>query len=194
LQFESTTGFPGLEIDMTPTDFASMACPIGRSMAVLGERWAILLLREAFYGSTRFEEFQRHLGIAPNILSTRLKTLIEHGMLERVITEGSARHTYRLTEMGRDFFPVFVALKAWADRWMGDPRGPHTVLQDRATREPIAAPALTRADGSTMTLDDLRVVAGPAASGVNRRRFALDDSQDPGEPEPAAGSRETRHA
>ncbi|MDR3380006.1 winged helix-turn-helix transcriptional regulator [Cupriavidus basilensis] len=156
---------------MGHTDFASMPCPIARSMAVLGERWAILLLREAFYGSTRFDEFQRHLGIAPNILSARLKTLVEHGMLERVPAPDSARHAYHLTEKGRDFFPAFVALKAWADRWMTDERGPLTLLQDKHTGAEIATPALARPDGSPLTLDDLRVAPGPGAGSYLRRRF-----------------------
>ena len=69
---------------MGRTDFTRMRCPVARSMAVLGERWAMLVLREAFYGTTRFDEFERHLGIAPNILSARLKDLAEHGLLEKV--------------------------------------------------------------------------------------------------------------
>lgn len=161
---------------MGHTDFASMACPIARSMAVLGERWAILLLREAYYGSTRFEEFQRHLGIAPNILSARLRTLVAHGMFERVPADGGARHRYVLTDKARDFFPAFVALKAWADRWMTDERGAMTVLQDRETGREITAPALTRGDGSPLTLDDLRVVPGPGAGHHLRRRFAEADA------------------
>src|SRR5690554_5183193 len=102
-----------------------MRCPVARSMAVLGERWAILVLREAFYGARRFEEFERHLGIAPNILSARLRSLVEHGLLERVPRRGAGagagagkgRHEYRLTEKGRDFFPAYLALKRWGDRW-----------------------------------------------------------------------------
>ena len=70
---------------MAPTDFASMPCPVARSMAMLGERWAILLMREAYYGSSRFDEFEKHLGIAPNILSARLKTLVEHGLLVELL-------------------------------------------------------------------------------------------------------------
>lgn len=157
---------------MGHTDFASMPCPIARSMAVLGERWAILLMREAYYGSKRFDDFQRQLGIAPNILSARLKTLVEHGVLQRVPCEGSARHEYRLTEKGRDFFPAFVTLKAWADRWMCDPRGPQTLLIDGRTGSEIAPPRLTRADGSTITVEDLRVAPGPGAGHHVRRRFA----------------------
>jgi len=159
---------------MGQTDFAAMACPVARSMAVLGERWAMLVLREAFYGSTRFDEFERHLGIAPNILSARLKTLVEHGLLARVPAEDSARHVYRLTAKGRDFFPAYVALKAWADRWMTDDAGPYVVLEDRVSGTEIPAPALTRPDGSPITLDDLRVRPGPAAGNYLRRRFAAD--------------------
>lgn len=156
---------------MAHTDFASMACPIARSMAVLGERWTILLLREAYYGSTRFDDFQRNLGIAPNILSARLKTLVEHGVFEKVADEG-ARHCYRLTQRGRDFFPAFVALKAWADRWMTDASGPLTVLRDAATGDEIVAPRLARPDGSPITVEDLQVTAGPGASDRLRRRFS----------------------
>jgi DNA-binding HxlR family transcriptional regulator len=149
-----------------------MACAIARSMTVLGERWAILLLREAYYGSTRFDDFQRNLGIAPNILSTRLKTLVEHGMLERTAgSAGGVRQVYVLTDKGRDFFPAFVALKAWADRWMTDERGPLTVLLDRQTGNEIVAPHLARKDGTTVTLDDLHIVPGPGAHGALRRRF-----------------------
>ena len=86
---------------MGRTDFTTHRCPVARAMAVLGERWAILVLREAFYGTTRFDEFQRNLGIAPNILSARLRVLVEHEVLERVPGPG-ARHEYRLTAKGRD--------------------------------------------------------------------------------------------
>jgi len=148
-----------------------MACPIARSMAVIGERWAILILREACYGTTRFDDFARHLGIAPNILSARLKGLVAHGMLERVPDPATGRHIYRLTKMGRDFLPAFVALKAWADRWMTDDAGPLTILEDARTGREIAAPDLARADGSVISLDDLRVVPGPGAGRYLRKRF-----------------------
>jgi DNA-binding HxlR family transcriptional regulator len=159
---------------MGHTDFAGMPCPIARSMAVVGERWSILVLREAYYGSTRFDEFERHLGIAPNILSARLKTLVEHGLLERAPSPG-ARHVYLLTEKGQDFFPVFVALKGWADRWMGDPQGPLTLLEDRETGGQIAPPRLTRDDGTAITPAALRVRPGPGAGRYLQRRFGEAD-------------------
>ncbi|KAI3591947.1 Transcriptional regulator, HxlR family [Cupriavidus sp. U2] len=157
---------------MAHTDFANMPCPVARSMAVLGERWAILLMREAYYGSSRFDDFEKHLGIAPNILSARLKTLVEHGLLEKVPAPGGgARQVYQLTEMGRDFFPVYVSLKAWADRWLADDKGPLTVLEDKRDGGEIVAGCLTRADGSTITVDDLRVRPGPGAGRYLRERF-----------------------
>lgn len=157
---------------MAHTDFANMPCPVARSMAMLGERWAILLMREAYYGSSRFDEFEKHLGIAPNILSARLKTLVEHGLLEKVPAPGGgARQVYRLTEMGRDFFPVYVSLKAWADRWLANERGPLTVLEDRRDGKEIVAGPLTRDDGSAITADDLRVRPGPGAGRYLRERF-----------------------
>lgn len=157
---------------MAHTDFANMPCPVARSMAMLGERWAILLMREVYYGSSRFDEFEKHLGIAPNILSARLKTLVEHGLLEKVPAPGGgARQVYLLTEMGRDFFPVYVSLKAWADRWLADEKGPLTVLEDKRDGQEIVAGCLTRPDGSTISVDDLRVRPGPGASRYLRERF-----------------------
>ncbi|MFH5923943.1 winged helix-turn-helix transcriptional regulator [Roseomonas xinghualingensis] len=156
---------------MPRTDFSRMRCPIARSMEVLGERWAILVLREAFYGTTRFDDFGRHLGIAPNILSARLAKLVEHGLLERV-PEG-ARHAYRLTEMGRDFFPAFVALKRWSDRWMTGPEGPVVRMVDPATGEEVSSPPLLGTDGRPLGPESVRLLPGPGAGEAMRRRLAL---------------------
>ena len=164
---------------MVPTDFSTMPCPIARSMAMLGERWAILLMREAYYGSSRFDEFEKNLGIAPNILSARLKTMVEHGLLDKVPAPGGgARHVYVLTEMGRDFFPVFVTLKDWADRWLADPKGPLTVLEDKREGKEIIAGKLTRDDGSAITVDDLRVKPGPGAGRYLRCLLYTSDAAD----------------
>lgn len=175
---------------MTRTDFTRMRCPVARSMAVLGERWAILVLREAFYGTRHFDAFERHLGIAPNILSARLRSLVEHGLLERVPraggdgTGGGGRHEYRLTAKGRDFFPAYVALKHWSDRWMADPAGPAVVLVDRATGEEVTAPVPRGPDGTPLGPEDVRVLPGPSASPGMRRRLAAAAAAAP-EPEEA---------
>ena len=157
---------------MGRTDFTRMRCPVARSMAVLGERWAMLVLREAFYGTTRFDEFERHLGIAPNILSARLRDLTEHGLLKKVpLAEGGARHEYRLTERGRDFFPAYLALKAWADRWMAGPDGPPILLEDAVTGRPVEAPPALSAAGTPLRPEDVRILPGPGASEAMRARF-----------------------
>ncbi len=155
---------------MVRTDFTQMRCPVARAMAVLGERWAILVLREAFYGTTRFDEFERNLGIAPNILSARLRSLVEHGLLEKCATPG-ARHEYRLTAKGRDFFPAYIALKGWADRWMTGPDGPPVLLQEAATGREVVSPPLLASDGRALVPEAVRVLPGPGASPAMRARL-----------------------
>lgn len=100
-------------------------CSIARSLDVVGEWWTPLILRDVFAGKRRFEEIQADLGIARNILSDRLSTLVERGLLEKHrYQEAPDRYEYRLTEMGIDFFPVLVALMSWGDRWLGEGDGP----------------------------------------------------------------------
>lgn len=138
-------------------------------MAVLGERWTILILREAFAGTTRFDAFERNLGIAPNILSARLSALVDHGVLERVPDGG--RHTYRLTERGRDAFPLYLAIRDWGARHLSGPEGPPTVMLDSLTGEAVVAPVPRRADGSPILPEQVRILPGPGANEAVRRRF-----------------------
>ncbi|MEQ8252095.1 MAG: helix-turn-helix domain-containing protein [Oceanibaculum nanhaiense] len=160
---------------MVRTDFSRMRCPVARSMEVLGERWAILVLREAYYGTTRFDDFLRHLGIASNILSARLGKLVEHGVLDRVpAPEKGVRHEYRLTEKGRDFFPAYLALKRWGDRWMAGPEGPVIRLVEADTGREVAAPPLLDSTGKPLALENLRVLPGPGAGRAIRQRFGTD--------------------
>ncbi|MBU0725946.1 MAG: helix-turn-helix transcriptional regulator [Alphaproteobacteria bacterium] len=156
---------------MARTDFSRMRCPIARSMEVLGERWAILVLREAFYGTTRFDDFSRNLGIASNILSARLGKLVDNGVLQRVPAATGGRHEYRLTEKGRDFFPAYLALKRWGDRWMGNPEGPVTVLVEADTGREITSPPLLDSAGAPLELDRVRILPGPGAGPAMRQRF-----------------------
>jgi DNA-binding HxlR family transcriptional regulator len=158
---------------MVRTDFTQMRCPVARSMAVLGERWAMLVLRDCFYGTTRFDEFERNLGIAPNILSARLRELTAHGLLAKT-PAAAGRHDYVLTEQGRDFFPAYLALKAWADRWMTGPEGPLVVIEDRATGQPVIAPPVLSAAGTPLRPEDVRIRPGPGAGRATRARFTPD--------------------
>ncbi|SIR90447.1 winged helix-turn-helix transcriptional regulator [Williamsia sterculiae] len=95
-------------------------CAVARASAVLGERWVWPILRQAFNGAHRFEEFQRGIGLARNILSDRLNTLIDNDILERRSDpDGGARAHYRLTPKGHALFPVYVAMMEWGNHWTG---------------------------------------------------------------------------
>jgi DNA-binding HxlR family transcriptional regulator len=98
-------------------------------MDLLGDQWTLLVLREAFYGVTRFDRFQESLGIARNTLTERLDRLVGAGLLDRVrYQERPARYEYLLSDMGRDFFPALAAIIHWGDRWLGDPSAPPITL------------------------------------------------------------------
>jgi DNA-binding HxlR family transcriptional regulator len=109
-------------------------CPSARSLDVIGDWWSLLIVRDAFDGMARFGEFQKSLGIAKNILSSRLRTLTERGILEVVpAPSGGAHQEYRLTKMGRDLFPVMVALRQWGEQYLFAPGEKHSRLVERAT-------------------------------------------------------------
>ena len=145
---------------------------MARAMEVVGDRWSILILREAFYGVTRFDEFEYFVGIAPNILSNRLKKFVDAGIMTRVpLPEHSTRFEYVLTEQGRDFFPAYLALKKWGDDWLAEPEGPQVVFRERSAGREIKYPRLRTSGGKPLRLEDVEVVAGSGAVPFNRKRF-----------------------
>lgn len=96
-----------------------LACPVARSLSVVGDRWTILVLRDAFLGTRRFDDFLASLRCSPHLLSTRLAKLVKHGVLERrPYQTRPVRHEYRLTDKGRDLYPVVAGLLGWGNRWM----------------------------------------------------------------------------
>src|SRR5215218_6066052 len=102
---------------MQRKSFRTMPCPIARGLERVGEWWSILIMRDALHGMTRFDQFQKNLGIAPNMLTRRLNALVEAGMLERRrYSERPPRHEYVVTARGRDFQPVVWSLLAWGNR------------------------------------------------------------------------------
>jgi DNA-binding HxlR family transcriptional regulator len=126
---------------MQRKNFGNMQCPIARSLERVGEWWSILILRDAFRGLTRFDQFQASLGIAPNMLTRRLNALVDSGLLEkRAYSEHPPRFEYVLTERGRDFRPVLWALLAWGNKHFA-PEGPSVVVVDSETGE-VADPVL----------------------------------------------------
>src|SRR5271165_2768856 len=157
---------------MRRKSFGNMQCPIARSLDRVGEWWSILILRDASLGLTRFDEFQESLGIAPNILTRRLKALVEAGLLERRrYSERPPRDEYVLTEAGRDFRPVLWAMLAWGNKHFA-PEGPSVVVIDTETQR-VADPVLVdRNTGVEMTTGRFRSVPGPAADAATRARLA----------------------
>jgi DNA-binding HxlR family transcriptional regulator len=120
--------------------YSTENCSIRRSLDILGEKWTLLVLREAFYGVRRFADFHQTLGCARNILSARLRTLVDEDILVAVPYRepGSRRrYEYRLTQKGLELFPVLVALMQWGDRWTADPAGPAVELQHRECGQPV---------------------------------------------------------
>ena len=123
------------------TSFSDMSCSIARTLEVVGEWWTMLIVRDAFLGVRRFEEFQRRLGIARNVLTVRLDRLVEEGIFERRrYQERPERYEYRLTEKGLDLYPVVVSLMRWGDRWSPASGGPSVVLvHDGHDAHPVLA-------------------------------------------------------
>jgi DNA-binding HxlR family transcriptional regulator len=115
-------------------------CSIERSLSILGERWTLLVLREAFLGATRFAEFKQHLGIAPDVLSDRLATLVEYGVMEREPYQepgARTRYEYRLTPTGRELQLVLATLQQWGDEHLPRPDGPSMFRRLRGTDRPL---------------------------------------------------------
>ena len=109
---------------MKRTPFADWPCSIARSIDLLGDWWTPLVLRDAYFGAKRFEHFQRNLGIGRNVLTQRLNRLVDEGMFKRVpYQDHPPRYNYVLTDKGRDFFPVLMAMSAWGDRWLSTEHG-----------------------------------------------------------------------
>jgi DNA-binding HxlR family transcriptional regulator len=146
-------------------------CPIARSLDRVGEWWSMLILRDAFYGLTRFDQFAQSLGIAPSMLARRLKSLVDAGLLERrPYQERPLRHDYVLTEKGRDFRPVLWTLLAWGNRHLA-PEGESVRLEDPVTGAAIDPVVVDRASGRRLA-EGVRVVPGPAADAPMRHRLA----------------------
>jgi DNA-binding HxlR family transcriptional regulator len=143
--------------------------PFRRSVAhvldVIGEGWSILIIREAFLGTRRFEEFQGRLGIARNILTARLKKLCANEILNRVpVKEGAKRHEYILTDKGRDMMPLLVALTQWGDKWVFGEANQPLIFLDREQGEPIASVQVFSANGEVLRPRDIMIMAGPGAT------------------------------
>jgi DNA-binding HxlR family transcriptional regulator len=141
--------------------FGDMNCSVAQCLEVVGEWWSLLVVRDAFLGVTRFDEFQERLGIARNVLNQRLAYLVDAGVLERVAySEHPPRFDYLLTEQGRDLWPVIVALRQWGDRWRA-PDGPPLQLVHRACGHVAELVEVCSHCGASFGPGDVIAVPGP---------------------------------
>jgi DNA-binding HxlR family transcriptional regulator len=144
-------------------DIGDLTCSIARSLSVVGDRWTLLILREAFLRTRRFEDFQSHLGMPRHRLADRLRKLVEHGILERVrYQEHPPRYEYRLTEKGADLYPVIASLVTWGDRWMAGDAGVPIELVHRPCGHTIAPRLMCPDCQQPIEARDMRARLGPA--------------------------------
>ncbi|PAA97121.1 winged helix-turn-helix transcriptional regulator [Serratia fonticola] len=158
---------------MKKTSFATIPCPIARSLGRVGEWWSILILRDAFHGLSKFDEFQQSLGLSPTLLTRRLKFLVESGILykQRYQTR-PVRYQYLLTERGKDFFPVLVTLFQWGNTHLTE--GAHSAeLVDRRSGQPIQPLLIDALTQQPIALQHITLAAGPAAGEAMSRRASL---------------------
>ncbi|WP_188036756.1 MULTISPECIES: winged helix-turn-helix transcriptional regulator [unclassified Pseudomonas] len=130
-------------------------CPVARALLVLGDRWALMILRDAFDGLRRFSELQKSLGLAKNILSSRLKLLVETGLLTlQPASDGSAYKEYVLTDKGRAVFPIVIGLRQWGEQFLFEAGETRSQLLDSAHGQPLQTLQVQARDGRVVGPDD----------------------------------------
>jgi DNA-binding HxlR family transcriptional regulator len=145
------------------TSLECAECPIARSLDAIGDWWSLLIIRDALLGARRFGEFQRSLGLAKNILTVRLRTLVDQGILKMApASDGSAYQEYVPTPKGRGVFPILVALRQWSEEFDERPEEIATILVDRESGRPVRRLELHSQDGRLLTSADTALKPRPA--------------------------------
>lgn len=161
------------------TDTSAWPCPIARAVDTLGDGWTLLIVREACLGTRRFDDFQERLGIGRNILARRLDQLVTDGLLSRVpYQERPLRHEYRLTDKGRDVYPILAAMAAWSDRWQSQPEGAPLELHHTRCDHAMHAVVVCSECAEPIDVREVRAHRGPGYKRALRRARAA------GAPEP----------
>jgi DNA-binding HxlR family transcriptional regulator len=138
-------------------------CPVARSLDAIGDWWSMLIIRDALLGTTRFGEFQKKLGLAKNILTIRLRALVDQGILKTApASDGSAYQEYLLTPKGRGVFPILVALRQWSEEFDARPEEIGTILVDKEKGKPVRRLELYSQDGRLLSASDTTLKPQPA--------------------------------
>ena len=154
-------------------NIGAMNCSVARTLELVGDRWTMLIVHESFLGVHRFEQFNEQLGVARNILTARLQSLVGHGILERVIyQERPARYEYRLTERGRDLHGVICLLREWGDKWLPGKDGPSVVMHHAVCGHPFAPVVTCSHCRAAIDVETTRVVARPTFGTLEERPLA----------------------
>ncbi len=146
---------------MKQRSYEHLNCSVAQSLNVLGERWALLIIRDALFGAKRFVQFERSLGIARNILTTRLNTLVNEGLMEKRTAVETNHPEYVLTQAGRDLEPVLLAITHWGDKYRPNPDGVRLIFKERATGIPIQPMHAVTEDGRSLQPGELTAEVGP---------------------------------
>lgn len=156
---------------MSRTDLSSFTCSLARTLAILDDAWSPLILRDTYLGVTRFDDLQRDLGVARNVLTQRLDSLVARGLLERrAYQERQPRYDYLLTAKGRDLIPALMALMAWGDRWTAQDEGPPALLVHHTCGEPMVPTVCCSECEEPLDARDVTVMPGP---GIRHRTGTL---------------------
>ena len=151
------------------TSFEDDDCPVARSLDAIGDWWSMLIIREALLGNRRFGEFQKQLGLARNILTVRLRALVDQGILEMApASDGSAYQEYLLTPKGRGVFPILVALRQWSEEFDDHPEQIATILVDKENGRPVRKLELYSQDGRLLAAADTALKLRPGSKRAKR--------------------------
>jgi DNA-binding HxlR family transcriptional regulator len=157
---------------MTRTSLENHSCSLARSVDILGDKWTLMLIRDAFYGVSTFSQFKSRLGVAPTVLVERLALLCEHGVFARVQDRPDVeRYHYKLTEKGHDLFPILIGFMQWGDKWIfGQGQEPIRIL-DKATRSPVQSVAVQAHDGHVLDYRAVTFEVGPGMDDAYLQRL-----------------------
>jgi DNA-binding HxlR family transcriptional regulator len=148
-------------------------CGLARTLGVIGDRWTMLVLRECFLGTRRYDDFQANLGAAPHIVAARLKKLVENKVLEkRRYQERPPRYEYRLTERGLELYPAFIALIDWGEKWLKAPQGPATIRTHKGCNHRLHMVATCAACGEAVGARDVKAAMTPRFTAERAKRLA----------------------